>query len=167
MDNPASLDQFDLKILEHLQREGRCSNVDLAKRVGLSESPCLARTRQLQETGVIQGYGAEVALDKLGAHVIVFCEVTLASHRTNDLREFEAGAARYGEIVECYNICGGYDYLLKIVAPGVAHFQALMERLLDDELGIAKFSSRIVLREPLARRDVPIRVILGAKNSWE
>lgn len=167
MDTPAPLDQFDIKILEHLQREGRCSNVDLAKRVGLSESPCLARTRQMQETGVIQGYGAEVALDKLGPHVIVFCEVTLASHRTPDLRRFEAGAARYAEIVECYNICGGYDYLLKIVAPGVAHFQALMERLLDDELGIAKFSSRIVLREPLARRDVPIRVILGAKKSWE
>ena len=167
MDTSTSLDQFDIKILEHLQREGRCSNVDLARRVGLSESPCLARTRQLQETGVIQGYGAEVALDKLGAHVIVFCEVTLASHRSNDLRKFESGAARYGEIVECYNICGGYDYLLKIVAPGVAHFQALMERLLDDELGIAKFSSRIVLREPLDRRDVPLRVILGAKNSWE
>ena len=167
MDNPASLDQFDVKILEHLQREGRCSNVDLARRVGLSESPCLARTRQLQESGVIRGYGAEVALDKLGAHVIVFCEVTLASHRTNDLRRFEAGAAGYAEIVECYNICGGYDYLLKIVAPGVQHFQALMERLLDAELGIAKFSSRIVLREPLARRDVPIRGILGAKTSWE
>ena len=167
MDTSASLDQFDIKILEHLQREGRCSNVDLAKRVGLSESPCLARTRQLQETGVIRRYGAEVALDRLGAHVIVFCEVTLASHRSHDLRNFEAGAARYAEIVECYNICGGYDYLLKIVAPGVAHFQALMERLLDAELGIAKFSSRIVLREPLARRDAPIRVILGAKNSWE
>ena len=127
MDTPASLDQFDIKILEHLQREGRCSNVDLAKRVGLSESPCLARTRQLQETGVIRGYGAEVALDKLGAHVIVFCEVTLASHRSQDLRKFEAGAAGYAEIVECYNICGGYDYLLKIVAPGVAHFQALIQ----------------------------------------
>jgi DNA-binding Lrp family transcriptional regulator len=167
MDTSASLDQFDIKILEHLQREGRCSNVDLAKRVGLSESPCLARTRQLQESGVIRSYGAEVALDKLGANVTVFCEVTLASHRSHDLRKFEAGAARYAEIVECYNICGGYDYLLKIVAPGVAHFQALMERLLDDELGIAKFSSRIVLREPLTGRDVPIRVILGAKNSWE
>jgi DNA-binding Lrp family transcriptional regulator len=167
MDTPASLDQFDIKILEHLQREGRCSNVDLAKRVGLSESPCLARTRQLQETGVIRSYGAEVALDRLGAHVIVFCEVVLASHRTHDSRRFEAGVARYAEIVECYNICGGYDYLLKIVASGVAHFQALMEHLLDAELGIAKFSSRIVLREPLGRRDVPIRMILGAKNSWE
>jgi len=167
MDNSASLDQFDIKIIEHLQREGRCSNVDLAKHVGLSESPCLARTRQLQESGVIRGYGAEVALDKLGAHVTVFCEVTLASHRSNDLRKFEAGAARYAEIVECYNICGGYDYLLKIVAPGVAHFQALMDRLLDDELGIAKFSSRIVLRESLPRRDVPLRVILRGTKSWE
>jgi DNA-binding Lrp family transcriptional regulator len=167
MDSSASLDQFDIKILEYLQREGRCSNVDLARHVGLSESPCLARTRQLQESGVIRGYGAEVALEKLGAHVIVFCEVTLGSHRSHDLRKFEAGAARYAEIVECFNICGGYDYLLKIVAPGVAHFQALMDRLLDDELGIAKFSSRIVLREPLARRDLPLRVILGAKKSWE
>lgn len=162
-----SLDSFDIKILEHLQREGRCSNVDLARRVGLSESPCLARTRQLQDAGLIRGFGAEVALDKLGAHVIVFCEVTLGSHRSHDLRKFEAGAARYPEIVECYNICGGYDYLLKIVAPGVAHFQALMDRLLDDEIGISKFSSRIVLREPLAPRTVPVRVILGAKNSWE
>ena len=167
MDTSASLDAFDIKILEHLQREGRCSNVDLARRVGLSESPCLSRTKQLQETGVIRGYGAEVALDKLGAHVTVFCEVTLASHRSNDLRKFEAGAARYAEIVECYNICGGYDYLLKIVAPGVAHFQALMDRLLDDELGIAKFSSRIVLRESLPRRDVPLRVILRGTKSWE
>ncbi|GAB3467631.1 Lrp/AsnC family transcriptional regulator [Massilia terrae] len=167
MDTPASLDSFDIKILEHLQREGRCSNVELAKRVGLSESPCLARTRQLQDAGLIRGYGAEVALDKLGAHVIVFCEVTLASHRSQDLRKFEAGVAKYPEIVECYNICGGYDYLLKIVAPGVAHFQALMDRLLDDELGISKFSSRIVLREPLAPRTVPLRVILSANNSWE
>lgn len=161
MDSRVSLDQFDLKIIEHLQREGRCSNVDLARHVGLSESPCLARTRQLQEAGVIRGYGAEVALEKLGAHVTVFCEITLASHRSHDLRKFEAGAARYAEIVECFNICGGYDYLLKIVAPGVAQFQALMERLLDDELGIAKFSSRIVLREPFERRAMPLRAILG------
>ena len=161
MENRASLDQFDLKIIEHLQREGRCSNVDLARHVGLSESPCLARTRQLQESGVIRGYGAEVALEKLGAHVTVFCEITLASHRSPDLRKFEAGAARYAEIVECFNICGGYDYLLKIVTPGVAQFQALMERLLDDELGIAKFSSRIVLREPFERPAMPLRAILG------
>ena len=72
MRSTASLDKFDIKILVHLQREGRCSNVDLAAAVGLSESPCLLRTKRLQETGIIRGYGADVALEKLGSHVIVF-----------------------------------------------------------------------------------------------
>jgi DNA-binding Lrp family transcriptional regulator len=167
MQSSASLDQFDIKILAHLQREGRCSNVDLANAIGLSESPCLARTKRLQELGVIRGYGAQVALEKLGSYVIVFCEVTLGSHRPHDLRAFEAGAGKYPEIVECYNICGGYDYLLKIVAPGVAHFQALMERLLEDGVGIAKYSSRIVLRQPLEQRGYPLNVLLTGKPSWE
>lgn len=167
MQSSISLDPFDIKILAHLQRDGRCSNVELANAIGLSESPCLARTKRLEEGGILRGYGAQVALEKLGRHVIVFCEVTLGSHRTDDLRRFEAGAARYGEIVECYNICGGYDYLLKIVAPGVTHFQALMERLLDDAIGIVKYSSRIVLCQTLAGRGDPLQVLITGKPSWE
>jgi DNA-binding Lrp family transcriptional regulator len=167
MRSTASLDQFDIKILVHLQREGRCSNVDLAEAVGLSESPCLSRTKRLQEIGVIRGYGADVALEKLGSHVIVFSEVTLSSHRVRDFRKFEAGAGKYREIVECYNVSGGYDYLLKIVAPGVAYFQALMERLLEDDIGIEKFASRIVLSQPLAQREYPVNVLIAGKPSWE
>jgi DNA-binding Lrp family transcriptional regulator len=166
MRSPASLDPFDVKILAHLQREGRCSNVDLAVAVGLSESPCLFRTRRLQKLGFIRGYGAQVALEKLGSYVIVFSEVTLGSHQSHHFRTFEAGVGRYREIVECYNISGGYDYLLKIVAPGVAHFQALMERLLEDDIGIAKFSSRIVLRQPL-QRGVPLDVLISGMPSWK
>ena len=161
------LDRIDLKILEHLQREGRCSNVELAEAVGLSQSPCLLRTKRLQDVGVIRGYGAEIALEKLGSNVTVFSEVTISSHQPQDFRKFEAGAASYAEIVECYNVSGGYDYLLKIVAPTVAHFQALMERLLDDEIGIEKFSSRIVLRQPLGQRKEPLTVIESGRNSWE
>lgn len=67
-----SLDRFDLKILAHLEREGRCSNVDLADAVGLSQSPCLVRTKRLQESGVIRGYGADIALEKLGNCVSAF-----------------------------------------------------------------------------------------------
>jgi DNA-binding Lrp family transcriptional regulator len=167
MQTTASLDRFDIKILVHLQREGRCSNVDLAAAVGLSESPCLLRTKRLQEMGVIRGYGAEVALEKLGSHVIVFSEVTLGSHRPHDFRKFEAGAEKYPEIVECYNISGGYDYLLKIVVPGIAYFQALMERLLEDDIGIAKFASRIVLRQPFGRREYPLRLIMTGQPGWE
>ena len=160
------LDRFDFKILVHLQREGRCSNVDLAASVGLSPSPCLLRTKRLQEIGLIRGYGADIALDMLGEHVIVFSEITLSSHRPNDFRKFEEGAGKYEEIVECYNVSGGYDYLLKIVAPGINYFQELMEKMLKDDIGIERFASRIVLRQPLDRREYPLGIIATQKR-WD
>jgi DNA-binding Lrp family transcriptional regulator len=155
----ASFDRFDLKILVHLEREGRCSNVELADAVGLSQSPCLVRTKRLQDSGVIRGYGADIALEKLGNHVIVFSEVTISSHRPLDFRKFEEAVDRHREIVEWFNVSGGYDYLLKIVAPSVAHFQALMERLLEDDIGIKKFTSRIVLRQSSGKRAYPLGLI--------
>jgi len=112
------------------------------------------------------GYGADIALEKLGDYVIVFSEVTLNSHRPHDFRKFEEGARKYEEIVECYNVSGGYDYLLKIVAPGVGHFQALMEKMLEDNIGIERFASRIVLRQPLNRREYPLGIIATQKR-WE
>ena len=159
MDSAAILDQFDIKILAHLQREGRCSNVDLADAIGLSASPCLVRTKRLQEMGVIIGYGADIALEKLGRHVVVFSEVTISSHRRDDFRKFEELVGQHGEIVEWYNVSGGYDYLLKIVAPSVSSFQELMERLLQEDIGIEKFSSRIVLRHSSGARNYPIGLI--------
>ena len=159
-----SIDQFDLKILAHLQREGRCSNVELANAVGLSQSPCLARTKRLQQLGVIRGYGAHIALEKLGGHVIVFSEVTISSHRRHDFQKFEDAAAGHREIVECYNVSGGYDYLLKVVAPSVACFQELMERLLQDDIGIEKFMSRIVLRQSSDKRSYPLHLIAAQRN---
>jgi DNA-binding Lrp family transcriptional regulator len=167
MRSTASLDPFDIKILVHLQREGRCSNVDLSAAIALSESPCLLRTKRLQDAGVIQGYRAEVALEKLGSHVVVFSEVTISSHRPRDFRKFEGGIGKYQEIVECYNVSGGYDYLLKIVAPSISCFQALMDRLLEDDIGIEKFASRIVLRQPLDQRGYPLNTIASGRPSWD
>jgi DNA-binding Lrp family transcriptional regulator len=129
----------------------------------LSQTPCLARTKRLEQVGVIRGYGAHIALDKLGDHVIVFSEVTISSHRRPDFRKFEEAAAEYREIVECYNVSGGYDYLLKVVAPSIARFQELMERLLQDDIGIEKFNSRIVLRQPFDKRSYPLSLI-AARN---
>ena len=167
MQTSVPLDPFDIKILVHLQREGRCSNVDLAASIALSESPCLLRTKRLQDSGVIRGYHAQIALEKLGNHVTVFSEVTISSHRPRDFHKFEAGIDRYQEIVECYNVSGGYDYLLKIVVPGIAYFQALMDRLLEDDIGIEKFASRIVLRQPLDQRGYPLSIIASGKPSWD
>ena len=159
-------DRFDLKIMVHLQREGRCSNVDLAEAIGLSPSPCLLRTKRLQETGLIRGYSADIALEKLGECVVVFSEITISSHRPDDFRKFEEGAGKYEEIVEWHNVSGGYDYLLKIVAPSVSYFQALMEKMLEDDIGIERFASRVVLRQSLERRGYPLGII-AAKKRWE
>jgi DNA-binding Lrp family transcriptional regulator len=159
MGSAASLDQFDIKILAHLQREGRCTNVELADAVGLSPSPCLVRTKRMREMGVILGYGADIALEKLGPYVVVFSEVTISSHRRNDFRKFEEAAGKHCEIVEWYNVSGGYDYLLKIVSPSVARFQELMERLLREDVGIEQFQSRIVLRQSHGKRSYPLGLI--------
>ena len=164
MSSAVSLDKFDLKILVHLQREGRCSNIELADAVGLSQSPCLVRTKRLQEIGVIRGYGADIALEKLGACVTVFSEVTISSHRRHDFRKFEEVAGQHREIVEWYNVSGGYDYLLKIVVPSVVFFQELMERLLQSDIGIEKFTSRIVLRQPSGKRIYPLSLIAAPRG---
>lgn len=166
MKSLVSFDRFDLRILERLQSEGRCSNVDLAEAVGLSPSPCLLRTKRMQAEGLIRSYGADVALEKLGEHVVVFSEVTLGSHTPQDFRRFEEAAAKHEEIVDCYNVSGGYDYLLKIVAPGIGYFQALMDKMLEDEIGIERFASRIVLRQPLNRREYPLNIIANRRR-WE
>lgn len=166
MRTAVSLDRFDFKILVHLQREGRCSNVDLATSVGLSPSPCLLRTKRLQEIGLIRGYDANIALELLGDYVIVFSEITLSGHQPHDFRKFEEGARKHEEIVECYNVSGGYDYLLKIVTSGVGYFQALMDRMLEDDIGIERFASRIVLRQPLDRREYPLSII-ATRKLWE
>ncbi|MCY1460233.1 Lrp/AsnC ligand binding domain protein [compost metagenome] len=97
----------------------------------------------------------------------MFSEVTISSHRPRDFRKFEAGVGKYQEIVECFNVSGGYDYLLKIVAPSITWFQALMDRLLEDDIGIEKFASRIVLRQPLDRREYPLSTIATGKPSWD
>lgn len=163
MKPPVSLDRFDLKILGHLEREGRCSNVELAKAVGLSQSPCLLRTKRLQDSGVIRGYGADIALEKLGDFVRLFSEVTLTTHRPADCRRFEAAADRHHEIVRWYNVSGGCDYLLEVVAPNLTHFQELMERMLQERLGIAKFTSRIVLRESSGPRTQPLALVAARR----
>ena len=159
----ASLDWIDIKILTHLQKAARCSNVDLADAVGLSPSPCLVRVKRLGDLGFIRGYNANIALDMIGDFVIVFSEITISNHRPSDFGRFEKAIDKYEEIIECHNVSGGYDYLLKIVTRSVSQFQGLMEELLEKDIGIEKFSSRIVLRKPIDKREYPIKIIAARK----
>ncbi|MGT2515371.1 Lrp/AsnC family transcriptional regulator [Sphingomonas panni] len=127
MTSAPKLDRLDFRILAQLQRNGRITNVDLADAVGLSPSPCLSRVKRLEKAGYITGYGAHVALAKLGETLTVFTEVTLKDHRTGDFSRFEQRARNVPEIVECHLVSGGYDYLIKFITRNVSQYQELIE----------------------------------------
>lgn len=140
------LDRIDLRILAHLQRNGRVTNVDLAEAVGLSASPCLMRVKRLEKAGYITGYGAHVSLQKLGDTVTIYTEVTLSDHRQADFARFEASIRRMNEVVECHLVSGGYDYLLKFVTRSIPHYQETIEHLLALGIGIEKYFSYVVIK---------------------
>ena len=157
------LDRIDLKILAQLQKTGRITNVELADAVGLSPSPCLTRVKRLEQAGYITGYGAQINLHKLGDFLTVFTEVTLQDHKSSDFARFEAKIRTIDEIIECHLVSGGYDYLLKFVTPGVGHYQALIENLLESNIGIEKYFSYIVIKSPFIKNHYPIQRLFGEK----
>ncbi|MBW8811816.1 MAG: Lrp/AsnC family transcriptional regulator [Caulobacterales bacterium] len=163
MINAPKLDRIDLKILSQLQGSGRMTNVELADAVGLSPSPCLTRVKRLEQAGYITGYGAQINLKKLGDFLTVFTEVTLQDHRSPDFARFEARARNIDEIIECHLVSGGYDYLLKFVTPGVGHYQAIIEEMLEGNLGIEKYFSYIVIKTPFIKTHYPIQKLFGDK----
>lgn len=155
------LDRIDLKILAKLQQSGRITNVELADAVGLSPSPCLTRVKRLETAGFITGYGAQLNLRKLGEFLTVFTEVTLTEHRQGDFSRFETRISKLDEILECHLVSGGYDYLLKFVARGVAHYQSIIESMLEGDYGIEKYFSYVVIKSPFIKNHYPIQDLFG------
>lgn len=158
------LDRIDLKILTKLQQFGRITNVELADAVGLSPSPCLTRVKRLEKAGYITGYGAQLNLRKLGEFLTVFTEVTLSEHRQGDFSRFETRIAKIDEIAECHLVSGGYDYLLKFVARGVAHYQSIIEGMLESDFGIEKYFSYVVIKSPFIKHHYPIQNLFGNQD---
>lgn len=150
------LDRIDLKILYELQKDGRITNVNLSEAVGLSPSPCLMRVKRLEQAGLIKGYSAQIELAKLGDTLMVFTEVTLADHRRTDFGRFEDAVRRVDEIIECHLVSGGYDYLLKFVTRGIVHYQEIIERLLEQNVGIEKYFSYVVIKSPFVKSYLPL-----------
>ena len=112
-----NLDEIDLKILAEIQADGRITNVELAKRVGISPPPCLRRVRTLEEAGYIQGYRGLLDPRRLGFDVTVFASVHLASQADADLRAFEEFVRAEPLVRECWMLSGEIDFILKCVAP--------------------------------------------------
>lgn len=124
-----TLDDTDWKILAELQSEGRITNVELAKRAGLSAPPCLRRVRALEEAGLIKGYRAILDERQLGYDVTCFAMVHLASQAETDLAQFEARIRAWPLVRECWTLSGDIDYLLKCVAPDLKAFQSFVLEL--------------------------------------
>jgi DNA-binding Lrp family transcriptional regulator len=125
----ARLDAIDRKILKELQDDGRMTNVELARRVGISAPPCLRRVRALEEAGYIKGYRALLDEKKLGYEVSVFAMVHLASQAESDLMAFEDFVRAQPLVRECWMLSGEIDFVLKCVAPDLKTFQAFVEKL--------------------------------------
>ena len=140
------LDDRDIAILAILSREGRIAKTELAARVNLSPTPCWARMKRLERAGLIRGYRAEIDLALLGPHVQVFVTVELDSHRAESFQTFERAVARIDAITGCWAIGGGHDYLMQVMAPDIAGFQALMDGLLESRVGLRRYFSYIVTK---------------------
>jgi DNA-binding Lrp family transcriptional regulator len=125
----ARLDAIDWKILAELQADGRITNVELARRVGISAPPCLRRVRALEEAGFIRGYRGLLNEKLLGFEVVVFAMVHLSSQAEHDLNEFETFVRNEPLVRECWMLSGEIDFILKCVAPDLKTFQAFVERL--------------------------------------
>jgi len=129
----AGLDAIDRRIVAELQADGRMTNVELARRVGISAPPCLRRVRRLEEGGIIRGYRADTDAQRLGWEVTFFAIVGLDSQKESVLAEFERTVGGWPEVRECHMIRGGGDFLLKLVARDTAHENQLTERLTGAE----------------------------------
>jgi len=123
------LDRIDLKILTELQEQGRMTNVELARRAGISAPPCLRRLRALEESGYIQGYRAQLDAEALGFEVAFFALVGLDSQAETVLSAFEREVGAWPEVRECHMARGPHDFVLKLVARNTAHENALTQKL--------------------------------------
>jgi Lrp/AsnC family transcriptional regulator, leucine-responsive regulatory protein len=150
-----ALDQTERAILRLLQQDGRLSNVALAERIGLSESPCYRRVRQLEQAGVIRGYAAVVDQRRLGLDVTAFVLVTMEKQPDAATQAFLAAVEAEEHIVECYATSGSHDYLMKVVARTIDHFSELcMQRILKFP-GVMHVESSFSLKEVKHSRVLP------------
>lgn len=153
------LDPIDRKILSELQADGRMTNVELAKRVGISAPPCLRRVRTLEEAGFIRGYHAQVNARELGFEVQVFAMVGLESQAEVELSIFEEKCRNWPLVRECHMLNGEVDFILKCVAPDLSTFQSFLTGDLLSTPNVASVKTSLVIRGAKDDPGVPFEVL--------
>lgn len=158
------LDTIDRHILAELQADGRITNVELSRRVGISAPPCLRRVRALEEAGLVRGYHADLDARALGFDVMVFVQVGLRSQAGVDLVAFEEKVSDWPLVRDCYMLNGEVDFLLRCVAPDLSSFQ----RFLTDELtaapNVASVRTQLVVRNGKNEPGLPLDLVAAVEE---
>ncbi len=147
MSSKKTLDRTDLKILNVLQRDARITNQSLASRVALSPSACLNRVRALEAQGLISGYRAQVAVDRIRSATIVLAQVSFKQHELNEFNDFDKRILAMPEVVEAFRVSGAYDYMLRVIVNDVHEWKDIARALLSGNYGVEKIVSHFLMDE--------------------
>jgi Lrp/AsnC family transcriptional regulator, leucine-responsive regulatory protein len=151
------LDAIDYKILYLLQQDGRITNLELSNRVGLSPAPTLERVKKLEKAKIIEGYHARLNRLKLKLGVSVFIQVTLSRQVENVINKFKQRIADVPEIVECYQVTGNSDYLLKAMVSDIPAFEKLISENLSKMDEIGSMHTMLIISEVKSSRILPLK----------
>lgn len=153
------LDEIDLRILSILQSEGRISKSSLAKRVNLSTSACHERMRKLEETGLIASYHAVLRVDLLARLQFFRTQIVLESHRSHSFSRFEAYVKGASWIIDCEALGGEIDYTIGVACRSVAHYQELIEGMLEADVGVQRYYTYVITKS-VKRSSPDLRTLL-------
>jgi len=139
------LDERDIQILSILQEEGRITKTALAARLNLSLTPSWDRLQRLEEEGIIESYGARLSSPFLKNFHLVITEVELESHKEGEFARFEDAIMGFDEVLSCWSVGGGLDYILKVLVKDVSDYQDFLKRILKADIGLRRYFSYAVL----------------------
>lgn len=151
------LDKIDKQILHELQNNARISNLELAEKVNLSPTPCARRVKQLEESGIIKQHITLLDEAKLGLSLTAMISVTMDTHTAELFEQFESDAASLPEVMECYVVTGqDSDFLIKAVVRDMRHYEEFLLRRLTKLAGVNGVHTSFVLRQPIAKHQLPL-----------
>ncbi len=150
------MDKIDHQLLDLIQQDARMSIVDLAERVNLTQTPCARRVQNLEKRGLIKGYVGLLDQKKIGLSVNAFVELSLKRDKVGVIEEFEKGIGQYPEVMECYALSGGHDYLLRVVAPDLDHYHQFLKQKLLTLPGVDGVQTSFALNRVIYRTNLPL-----------
>ena len=150
------LDEKDKQILRLLQRNARISNTELAEHVNLSPTPCIRRVKRLEEKSYINGYFAKLDTKKLGLEICAFVFVQLERNRVENADRFESAIQALPEVIDCFVLAGGHDYMLRVVAKNLLSFEKFTKEKLANIQEIAKIETTISLNQVKGTNEFPV-----------